>query len=205
MRIEGIELAAMEEAVRVYLDLAWEDEAETKAADLDFASAATPDEVLSRWTEDRRMGRMRRYTLRLGNTRYPFMKLVFQELLIRGRFFFAVDTHDNMDIKDSFPDYDQWLEVKRFNSQFKESIERAWREREVPTFATIVEQVERETAEIPIGGVALNDYTFAEVNNTKGLGPAYAVGKFDGICGMGWDDISVDGVTTPVRALSTAA
>ena len=107
MRIEGIELAAMEEAVRVYLDLAWEDEAETKAADLDFASAATPDEVLSRWTEDRRMGRMRRYTLRLGNTRYPFMKLVFQELLIRGRFFFAVDTHDNMDIKDSFPDYDQ--------------------------------------------------------------------------------------------------
>ena len=27
------------------------------------------------------------------------------------------------------------------------------------------------------------------------------VGKFDGICGMGWDDISVDHVKTPVRAL----
>ncbi len=155
MRIEGIELADMEEAVRVYLELAWGDEADTKAGDLDFAAANTPDEVLSRWSEDRRMGRMRRYTLRLGNTRYPFMKLVFQELLIRGRFFFSVDTHDNMDIKDSFPDYDQWLEVKRFNSQLKESIERAWRERAVPTFASIVEQVERETAEIPIGGVAL--------------------------------------------------
>merc|ERR1711937_89855 len=32
-------------------------------------------------------------------------------------------------------------------------------------------------------------------------GISYAVGKFDGICGMGWDDISVDGVTTPLRSL----
>ena len=47
----------------------------------------------------------------------------------------------------------------------------------------------------------LPSYTFAEVNNTKGLGLAYSVGKFDGICGMGWDDISVDHVKTPVRAL----
>merc|ERR1712151_1090251 len=34
-----------------------------------------------------------------------------------------------------------------------------------------------------------------------GLGPAWLVGHFDGICGMGWDDISVDGVETPLRAL----
>merc|ERR1712039_21313 len=39
------------------------------------------------------------------------------------------------------------------------------------------------------------------VDNTKGLGPAWAVGHFDGICGMGLDDISVDHVKTPVRAL----
>merc|ERR1719160_1893731 len=39
-----------------------------------------------------------------------------------------------------------------------------------------------------IGGNALPSYTFAEVNNTKGLGLGYAVGK-------------VDGVKTPVRAL----
>jgi hypothetical protein len=54
---------------------------------------------------------------------------------------------------------------------------------------------------VTIGGNALTDYTFAEVNNTKGLGLGYAIGKFDGICGLGWDDISVDGVKTPVRAL----
>ena len=52
-----------------------------------------------------------------------------------------------------------------------------------------------------VGSNIIPAYTFAEVNNTKGLGPAYSVGHFDGICGMGWDDISVDGVETPLRAL----
>jgi len=54
---------------------------------------------------------------------------------------------------------------------------------------------------ISVGGIQIPDYTFAEVNNTKGLGPAFSVGHFDGICGMGLDDISVDHVETPLRAL----
>jgi hypothetical protein len=52
-----------------------------------------------------------------------------------------------------------------------------------------------------VGGVDIPGYTFAEADDVSGLGPAYAVGKFDGICGMAWDDISVDGVQTPLRAL----
>jgi len=52
-----------------------------------------------------------------------------------------------------------------------------------------------------IAGVDIEGYTFAEANDVSGLGPAYSVGKFDGICGMAWDDISVDGVQTPLRAL----
>jgi hypothetical protein len=52
-----------------------------------------------------------------------------------------------------------------------------------------------------IGDVSVSDYTFAEVNNTKGLGLAFTIGKFDGICGLGWDDISVDHVETPLRAI----
>merc|ERR1711920_1075794 len=57
---------------------------------------------------------------------------------------------------------------------------------------------------VQIGDYTLDNYLFAEVNDVSGLGPkgiSYAVGKFDGICGMGWDDISVDGVTTPLRSL----
>jgi hypothetical protein len=55
---------------------------------------------------------------------------------------------------------------------------------------------------IAIGENKVEGYTFAEVDNTKGLGPAFAIGHFDGICGMGLDDISVDGVKTPLRALA---
>ena len=43
-----------------------------------------------------------RYTMRLGNRNYPFMKLLLQEHLIAGEFFFGVDTHDEMDIKPDF-------------------------------------------------------------------------------------------------------
>merc|ERR1711988_1437675 len=57
---------------------------------------------------------------------------------------------------------------------------------------------------VQIGDNQLTDYTFAEADNLKGLGPAWTVGKFDGICGMGLDDISVDGVTTPLRALANS-
>jgi hypothetical protein len=57
------------------------------------------------------------------------------------------------------------------------------------------------TDTIQMGSTQITDYTFAEVDNTKGLGPAWLVGHFDGICGMGWDDISVDNVMTPLRAL----
>lgn len=54
---------------------------------------------------------------------------------------------------------------------------------------------------VAIGNNEITTYTFAEVNNTKGLGVGWNVGHFDGICGLGWDGISVDHVTTPVRAL----
>jgi len=45
---------------------------------------------------------------------------------------------------------------------------------------------------------------FAEITNVKGLGVAYAAGKFDGICGMAWDSIAVDGMKTPFHSLVDA-
>jgi predicted aspartyl protease len=54
---------------------------------------------------------------------------------------------------------------------------------------------------IHLGGHDIGGYTFSEVDNTKGLGLMWKTGKLDGICGMGWQDISVDGVPTPLQAL----
>ena len=61
--------------------------------------------------------------MRLGNRNYPFMKLLLQEHLVAGEFYFAVDTHDEMDIKPDFPDYEQWMALRRFNGNLKKRIE----------------------------------------------------------------------------------
>jgi len=55
--------------------------------------------------------------------------------------------------------------------------------------------------DIAVGALTLKDFTFAEVNDTSGLGPGYEMGRFDGILGLGWGGISRDGVPTFMRAL----
>lgn len=49
--------------------------------------------------------------------------------------------------------------------------------------------------------LALDKYEFAEINEVSGLGMAYKMGQFDGILGLGWDSISVDGIPTVLTEL----
>jgi len=58
--------------------------------------------------------------------------------------------------------------------------------------------------DVSIGNFKLNDFTFAEVDDTSGLGLGYRIGKFDGILGLGWDKISVGGVPTVMKALTAS-
>jgi hypothetical protein len=54
---------------------------------------------------------------------------------------------------------------------------------------------------VNIGGMELDNYDFAEVDNTGGFGISYWLAKFDGICGMGWDAIVSGHDISPVHAL----
>ena len=78
-------------------------------------------------------GGFKRYALRLGNSRYPFMKFVVQEHLVNGEYFFSVDTHDNLDIRRDNPDYEEWERLKGFNRDLKAAIERDWDRARLPT------------------------------------------------------------------------
>lgn len=56
--------------------------------------------------------------------------------------------------------------------------------------------------DVDLGGFLIKNYTFAEVSNTGGMGPAYYLAKFDGILGLGWDSIVVGGGPTLFHALA---
>ena len=84
----------------------------------------------------------RRYSLRLGNHRYPFMKFVFQEHLVAGEFFFSVDTHDKLDVPTDSPEYADWEELKRANRDLAASIESDWRQAGLPTHAELRDLLE---------------------------------------------------------------
>lgn len=142
MRLESVTSAIFEQAVASYLKHAWGDLADSHWPALDLAGTDA-EHVLEGFSDERREGRMRRFTLRLGNRRYPFMKLVFQESLIRNSFFFGVDTHDELDIKETTPDYAEWLLIRDYNARVKEKVEREWKDLDVPTFEDVLEDVDR--------------------------------------------------------------
>jgi hypothetical protein len=52
---------------------------------------------------------------------------------------------------------------------------------------------------VTVGEFSIKDQDFAMIDNAKGLGLAYSVGKFDGILGLAYQSISVDNLTTVFR------
>lgn len=121
-------------AVDIYRWYAWTAEAGETArlSAVDLDGCETLDELFARFERDEREG-TRRYSLRLGNSRYPFMKFVVQEYLVKEEFFFTVDTHDNLDIRPDSPDYDEWERLKRYNRDLKGRIEGEWAAAGLPT------------------------------------------------------------------------
>jgi len=142
MRLEDLSPALVRRAVRIYFEHAWpqgcQGEPRIRADHLE--GATTLAELFARFESVERSGRPAgqdvavRYTLRFGNQRYPFMKFAVQEYLVEGEYFFTVDTHDNLDVRPGSPDYEEWVELKRFNRELKERIEAAWRAAGLPTF-----------------------------------------------------------------------
>ena len=147
MRVTELSPDHVRRAARLFVEAAWgaaDAGAEQRGEDLPAAvratlarldAAADLDELFAafeRRPEDQR-GDLRRFTLRLGNRCYPFMKLVVQEYLVIGEMFFSVDTHDELDVRPTAPDYHRWIELKRFNRELKTEIERAWEQAGLPT------------------------------------------------------------------------
>lgn len=74
-----------------------------------------------------------RYNIRLGNQRYPHMKLVFT--LEDGRGVFYVDAHDShFSLPPGMPGYDQLVKLRESNKKLKSVIEASWAADGLPLF-----------------------------------------------------------------------
>lgn len=138
MRLEAMTVGLLRRVLEVYRETAWGDAApalpEPPGADDDPIAS-----VLGMFRDESlREGDLatRRFTLKLGNPRYPFMKLVLQEHLVEGEFFFGVDTHDRMfDLEGD--EAHRFERLKRFNLEIKAEVEDAWKHAGLPTAAHI--------------------------------------------------------------------
>lgn len=158
MKLSELTMPRLTRAVALYLEHAYGGVGRPgRMPDLSLPADAPAERVLALFQKDVRDDghghKSVRYAMRLGNRNYPFMKLVLQEHLVAGEFCFAVDTHDEMNIKPDFPDYEAWVAVRRFNCQLKKEIEARFQAEGLATSASLREIVEcRESRSATDGG-----------------------------------------------------
>lgn len=140
MKLSALTTGTVKRAIAAYLELAYGGASNRRPPpDLSLPADAGCGEILGRFQKEVIEGERVRYALRLGNRNYPFMKLVLQEHLVPGEFFFGVDTHDAMDIRPDYPDYEQFMAVRRFNRDLKMAIETRFASEGIDTAATLRE------------------------------------------------------------------
>ena len=156
MRLEQLTMDLVGKAVAIFLQHAYGGSGRPgRMPDLSLPAESSPEQVLGLFQreayEDAHGHKAVRYTLRLGNRNYPFMKLLLQEHLVAGEWCFAVDTHDEMNIKPDYPDYEAWMSVRRFNSNLKREIECSLAAAGIPTSAALREVCAQRDQTAPAG------------------------------------------------------
>jgi hypothetical protein len=131
----------LRQAVDVYLSIAYPAAAlpEVVRRRLEWAPGVDPVTLLSNPPFERANrpgpGWSAIFALRLGNARYPHMKLQIQPWPNAAGFLLSVNTHDQVLALDpNSPDLDAFRTLQAENQRLKEAIEQAWDETGLPTF-----------------------------------------------------------------------
>lgn len=99
-----------------------------------------------------------RYNLRLGNLRYPHMKLVF--ILENEQPVFYVDAHDShFTLPPNVAGYDQLVKLRHENRKMKSMIEAAWAAEQLPIFGHQTATVKFKKFNTNIKILAIDDET----------------------------------------------
>jgi len=140
LRLEDLTPDHIRKAVALYVERAWtEFPGEATAMRFNITRLEGKDTLEELFKEFDEPGEgsgertQERYTLRLGNSRYAFMKFVVQEYLVDQEYFFSIDTHDDFEVGVDHPDHEEWVALKEANRELKVEIESAWHAAGLPT------------------------------------------------------------------------
>ncbi len=153
MKISALQRYHLEQAVRAYLPIAYPRgvPGSLEIPRFDEQAGETAVDVVRRLFEDESRGSRNlccaRLTLRLGNERYPNMKLVLQEFVEKGEYVFAVDAHDQLPLSPSTPGYEDWQRLRDYNAWVKHRIERRFDYVGLPTLHQVVEVLSRSRSD----------------------------------------------------------
>lgn len=152
----GVRLDLLRKAVELYLAIAYAD-AEIPPAvrrRLAWPESSSSQEVFTKPPFER-AGKASGhdgtvYALRLGNGRYPHMKLQIQPWPNPAGFMLSVNTHDQVAGLDAGPaDAEAFRDLQTENQRLKELIEHAWEENGLPTFLNYLrEYIQSRTQEL---------------------------------------------------------
>jgi len=140
VKLEAIPASTVRLAVELFLRHAYPGAARWRAPQIDLSGGTTALDELAHFddeSEERSGRRVGRYVLRLGNSRYPHMKLVLEESILKQEYAFSVDTHDDLKVSPESPDYERWSAVRNHNRKVAVEIEGAWSAEGVPTLRDI--------------------------------------------------------------------
>jgi len=138
--LDGLRLDLLRRAVDIYLEVAYPGAEPPPAVRrrLDWPSGVVSAELLARPPFER-VGRSPDdgaiYGLRLGNLRYPHMKMQVQPWDGKDGFLLSVNTHDHaLALDPKAPDADAFMALQAENQRLKVEIEQAWDDAGLPTF-----------------------------------------------------------------------
>ena len=154
VELGGLRLDLLRTAVETYLMVAYPSDAipDVVRRRLVWPAGLRPDEMLSKPPFER-AGKLPGnqspiYALRLGNYRYPHMKLQVQPWANEAGFMLSVNTHDQVAGLDLAADAEAFRELQRENQRLKELIEQKWDEVGLPTFLRYLRDYIRNRSEL---------------------------------------------------------
>jgi CheY-like chemotaxis protein len=145
MKLGDLDHDVLNRALDIYLEVAWPGREDEKRPPIPGDGSGA--DLLADFTDESKEdgGKVRhRWVRRLGNRQYPHMKLVVQEFILPGEFFLTVDTHDELELKPDYPDYEAWQALKAKNREIKDEIEKRWGDADLHTLQILKKLIQDE-------------------------------------------------------------